>query len=69
MESKKIEIKENDTDVQVALKDIERKRGEIAEGCLRVWDTMEGVLPPFDEFCRFYVRGRFMRWYGKARWN
>ena len=69
MESKKIEIKGNDADVQVVLKDIERKRGEIVEGYLRVWDNMEGRLPMFDKFCKFYIRERMKRWCEKARWN
>jgi len=69
MESKKIEIKGNDADVQVVLKDIERKRGEIVEGCLRVWDSMEGEMQSFPVFCGMYMRERFKRWLLQTRWN
>lgn len=63
----KVEI--HDRDFQVAVADVERHRAEITDECIRVWDSMSGKLPPFQEFCRFYVQDRFKRWIGRARWN
>lgn len=58
-----------DADIRVAVADAERHRAEITDECIKVWDSMSGGLPPFEEFCRFYVSGAFKRWIGKARWN
>lgn len=58
-----------EADIQVVLEDVEMKRGEIVSECLKVWDSMTGKLPPFGEFCAFYVEDAFKRWIEKARWN
>lgn len=58
-----------DAGIQVALEDVRRQREGIVKECLKVWDSMTGKLPPFCEFCTFYINERFDRWLGRARWN
>lgn len=58
-----------DADIQVAFEDVQRHNAEIVAECMKVWDSMSGRLPRFDEFCSFYVKGKLKEWYEKMRWN
>ena len=62
----KVEI---EADVMVAKEDIERHRAEIAKGCIKAWDSMEGELPAFESFCKKYMEEEWEVFAGKARWN
>lgn len=58
-----------DSDVKIALLDIEKRRSVIAQECLVVWDSMSGRLPSFQVFCQAYMGEKFREWVRKARWN
>lgn len=56
-------------EIQVVLADIRRHEEVVIGECLQVWDSMEGKLPSYGEFCRLYVKERMKVWGEKARWN